>query len=109
MRKNPGVYLVPMYDIDLVWHSLILSGSVAYARVCDDLVGRFVEHDEEDDRSEGSRQQVGYERTVELWDCEFNEYYAKEDIEYRGRAPAGKQVRIDQGIVLADNLLRSGS
>ena len=53
MRDNPGVFVVPMYDIDLVWHAHILRDTERYAQETRNFVGRFVNHKEDDDRSAG--------------------------------------------------------
>jgi hypothetical protein len=44
-REQPGTFLVPMYDIDLLWHTHC-SVSGAYARDCMRLVGRPFDHDD---------------------------------------------------------------
>lgn len=92
MKKNMGVFLVPLYDIDLVWHAHILNGSATYAHDTEAILRRFLEHEEDNDRSVGGRQQNGYARTVELWEREYGEQYADEHTQYRGNAPTGKRV-----------------
>jgi Glycine-rich domain-containing protein-like len=72
MRDNPGVFLVPMYDIDLVWHAHIAS-TAAYRKDCLRNVGRFIGHEEDDDRSPESQVVVGANRTAALWRLRYGD------------------------------------
>jgi hypothetical protein len=84
MREHPNKFLVPMYDIDLVWHAHIAS-TVAYERDCESFVGRFIDHQEGDDRSESGKVVPGFRRTEELWRQHFSEPYSTRDTCYRGK------------------------
>lgn len=44
-RMHPGSTLVPTLDVDLVWHSAMLTPSV-YRAWCRDAAGRFIAHDD---------------------------------------------------------------
>lgn len=94
MRLHPKTFVVPMYDIDLAWHAHILRDTTAYARDCEQFVGHFVNHVEDNDRSASGKQQNGYAKTVELWKQHYDEDYIDSETNYRG-FPNG--VRIYQG------------
>ncbi len=110
MRDNKGMFLVPMYDIDLVWHAHILRSSVAYARDCWKFVGRFINHTEDDDRTDGGELQNGFKRTVQLWMKTYGEEYADSDTNYKGKI-SDKYLRVfaedRSNIVSADNNFRA--
>ena len=52
---NPGVFLVPCYDIDIVWHTHQVSPHL-YQQHTETLFGSVFHHDDSvNDRSEGSK------------------------------------------------------
>ncbi len=85
MRDNPGVFAVPMYDIDLVWHAHMLRETERYAEDTRNFVGRFVNHKEDDDRRKEGELDMGFTRTAELWKDKYGEEYIDENTSYRGR------------------------
>jgi len=85
MRDNPGQFLVPKYDIDLLWHAHILRDTAGYARDTTDFVGRFINHKEDDDRAEGGELDMGYTKTAVLWKETYNEDYEDKDTNYKGK------------------------
>lgn len=74
----PQEFLVPCYDIDLMWHTHQLE-PVTYERDCLRLLGRVLSHDDNvgGDRSEGSKLSKAFTRTAELWKQHFGEPYAR--------------------------------
>ncbi len=46
LRRHPGSFLVPTYQIDLIWHTHMLGSAAAYAADCSRLAGRFINHDD---------------------------------------------------------------
>lgn len=85
LKKNPNAVLVPMYDIDLVWHAHILRSTSCYARDCESVVGRFVDHREDEDRGQGGGLQGGFRTTAALWRAMYGEEYADGDTNYKGK------------------------
>ncbi len=84
IRDNPGIFVVPMYDIDLVWHAHILRDTRQYANDTRGFVGRFVNHKEDDDRR-GGELDTGFKETARLWKKKYNEEYKDEYTSYNGR------------------------
>jgi hypothetical protein len=83
-------FLVPCYDIDLMWHTHQVHPS-HYVRDCEKLLKMVLPHDDSvDDRSEGSTLSAAYMRTKELWSSTFGEDYEKAGAMVRGEDPTGK-------------------
>ncbi|KAH7312485.1 hypothetical protein B0I35DRAFT_437119 [Stachybotrys elegans] len=81
LRLCPGRTIVPTLDIDLVWHTHQCSSPKQYAEAMEDMVGRFVNHDDtiaKDSLREGFdfsqslwHVHLGTEyRVCGCWDCE---------------------------------------
>ncbi len=87
MREHPNQFLVPMYDIDLVWHAHILRDTRSYVADTKRLVGRFVNHQEDDDRSEDGDLNAGFRTTAELWRVKYTETYEDDTTNYKGHLP----------------------
>lgn len=103
MRENPGTFLVPMYDIDLVWHAHILRSTSAYASDCKQFVGRFIDHKEDSDRTDGGELQTGFKTTVALWEAAYDEAYEDADTNYKGSLPE-KSIRVfPSGIIVTED------
>lgn len=49
MRDNPGQFLVPFYDIVLVWHPHIPRETTGDARDTSEFMRRFINHNEDAD------------------------------------------------------------
>lgn len=61
-------FLVPTYQIDLIWHTHILSSFALYHADCMRINGRTLEHDDSlNDRVEGGTLDVNFRATTELW------------------------------------------
>ena len=46
MRVHPGAFVIPTYQIDLMWHSHILASSAAYESDCLAIAGTVPDHDD---------------------------------------------------------------
>ena len=61
--------LIPTYQIDVIWHSHMLSSTKKYDEDCKELVGCEFDHDDSlDDRSEGSSECIAFHATKSLWE-----------------------------------------
>ena len=86
--KAKGIILVPTYQIDLMWHTHILTSLTNYSKDCNAIMGSTLHHDDSlTDRSEGGVLDVSYRATEDLWQHEFGEKYAVEGGMYRGEPP----------------------
>ena len=106
MRNHPNTFIVPTYDMDIMWHTH-LAFPQHYAADSKRFVGKLVEHDDSvDDRAEGSKLIVNTAHTRKLW---FNAYgcqWGKTGAMYHGEPPewywsdrkraASEQVTIQQ-------------
>ncbi|XP_062592625.1 uncharacterized protein LOC134254077 [Saccostrea cucullata] len=89
-KIHPKEFLVPCYDIDLIWHTHQLH-PIDYARVTKSLLGRILIHDDTvTDRSPGSKLSVSDENTRKLWLETYHEQFSKFGAMYRGDSPRGK-------------------
>ncbi|KAG6557048.1 hypothetical protein Mapa_000974 [Marchantia paleacea] len=86
-ENGPPVFLVPTYDIDLMWHSHQLHPS-AYTRDTTALIGRLLDHDDSDsDRSVGKKLHNGFLETCNRWWATFGTVYERAGSMYRGPEP----------------------
>lgn len=84
----PKEFLVPCYDIDLMWHSHQLN-PLLYKRDTERIIGYLFNHDDStNDRSEGSKLDVSDKRTRVHWKNFFNEMFSLFGAMYRGPPPA---------------------
>lgn len=89
-KKNPETFLVPCYDMDLMWHSH-MNFPLSYKAVTELLLGATLNHDDSvNDRSEGSRLNRADASTRHLWKETYNEHFASYGAMYRGDPPNGK-------------------
>lgn len=89
-KKHPSSFLVPCYDIDLMWHTHQLM-TVAYRHDVAAILGYVLNHDDTDtDRSPGSKLTDSFANTRQLWKDAFDEEYTVSGAMYRGAPPAGK-------------------
>ena len=87
--KHPSM-IVPTYDIDLMWHTHILSGLVFYHDDCRKLLGgSTLNHDDGvgEDRSEGGTLDVAFRETTALWKYSYGEDYSIAGGMYKGEPP----------------------
>lgn len=91
LRKiNPGEFIVPCYDIDIVWHTHQLN-PVVYKYDTVRITGSLFSHDDSvNDRKEGSKLSIADKRTRELWTKFYHESFSRCGSMYRGQPPNGK-------------------
>ena len=94
-QKHPDEFLVPCYDIDLVWHSHQLHPLI-YAADTTAILGHVLNHDDSvNDRSPGSKLNESHAKTRYLWSLAFpNEAHHQAGAMFRGTPPTGKLKRI---------------
>lgn len=82
------LFLVPTYDIDLMWHSHQRSPKV-YQEDTVKFLGKVLNHDDTDsDRTEGQKLDTGFSRTRDLWQQTFGSSYERAGAMYRGETPS---------------------
>ena len=65
--KNPSSFLVPCYDMDLIWHSHQVHPQ-DYQEDMKNILGFVLKHDDSvNDRSEGSKLNNADEMTRKMW------------------------------------------
>jgi hypothetical protein len=85
--RNKGTFLVPTYDVDIMWHAHQRSAA-AYSRDCISILKRVLEHDDTDsDRGEGQKLNTGFKDTCKLWENTYGTIYVKAGAMYRGDQP----------------------
>lgn len=81
-------FLVPTYDIDIMWHSHMRCPA-AYASDTSALLRRVLAHDDTDaSRAPGQRLDSGYRETCALWEELYGEAYERAGAMWRGERPA---------------------
>jgi hypothetical protein len=109
MRR--GSLTVPMYDIDLIWHSHMSMAS-EYHDFCMENFGHIIDHDFSDSsRDPGSRLHSAFEDTCDQWTRQFGEPYALECTKWRGETPESfwstPQMRLAHQSVLQSAFVKS--
>jgi hypothetical protein len=85
--RNPKLFIVPCYGIDIIWHTHQLN-PIVYEKECTKYLGRILPHDDtSDDRSPDSNLTNSFNMTKEAWLSEFKEKYNFAGGMYRGEAP----------------------
>eukprot|EP00934_Nitzschia_sp_Nitz4_P002961 Nitzschia sp. Nitz4//scaffold23_size168460//138877//140526//NITZ4_002244-RA/size168460-processed-gene-0.273-mRNA-1//-1//CDS//3329543710//2951//frame0 len=80
--------LVPTYQIDLFWHTHILSNLSRYHEDCCRIMGTRLHHDDSlNDRTKGGKLDTAFEATCNLWMEQYNTEYYVEGGMYRGEPP----------------------
>ena len=89
MKSNPTQFIVPTYDIDLIWHTHLAFPS-RYQQGCLRLAGRRINHDDKvgHDRSPNSFLSVSAAQTEQLWQAVYGTGWRKHGAMYRGEPPA---------------------
>jgi hypothetical protein len=86
--KKEKIILVPTYQIDLFWHTHILTSIQQYDDDCLEHVGELLHHDDSlTDRSEGGVLNTSFKATCNLWKQEYGIDYAVCGGMYRGEPP----------------------
>lgn len=87
--KFPDRFLVPCYDIDLIWHTHMLN-PVQYASDTMRIVGETLHHDDSvTERGEGSKLHIGGQETMNNWNSIFKEKYKLPGTLNRGQSSQG--------------------
>ena len=82
-------FIVPCYDIDIMWHSHQLNPK-DYEKDMMKYIGNLFNHDDSvNDRSEGSKLNNSHVRTKKYWRKYFNENFSQYGAMYRGQPPDG--------------------
>jgi hypothetical protein len=80
--------LVPTYQIDLMWHTHMLTSMQQYHADCLRIMHCKLHHDDSlTDRSDGGLLDVSYQATVDLWQKEYGTDYVVCGGMYRGEPP----------------------
>jgi Glycine-rich domain-containing protein-like len=86
--QSRGIILVPTYQIDLMWHTHILSSIHDYQQDCRKIMNRELYHDDSlTDREEGGLLDVSYTATAQLWKDVYGTDYVVPGGMYRGEPP----------------------
>ena len=94
-RVHPSIFLVPCYDVDLIWHSHMLH-PVIYRNDMVAIVGYHFNHDNAvGDRHAGSKFTVSDAQTRQLWKKVFHEPFSHSGAMFRGEFPGGKLYYMD--------------
>ena len=92
-------FLVPCYDVDLVWHAHQVNNK-AYETDCLSALGFLLDHDDSvNDRSEGSKLNSSYENTIRLYQETYGGPYPKPGAMYRGTPPNGRLFPLSKELV----------
>ena len=92
MRLHPGAFLVPTYQLDLIWHTHILASTKAYQADCTAITGfkHAPDHDDSvnDRSSPETKLNVSTTSTRKLWLEAFGMPFGVEGGMYRGEPPS---------------------
>ncbi|KAJ8299322.1 hypothetical protein KUTeg_023382 [Tegillarca granosa] len=95
-QQNRKTFIVPCYDIDLIWHTHQLHPHV-YKQDTEKILGEIFHHDDSvNDRTPGSKLDVSDRNTRMLWKECFNEHFAMSGAMFRGEPPTGKLVPVPE-------------
>lgn len=92
--KSKGkLFLVPTYDIDLMWHAHQLD-VIAYRTDTIQILGKVLDHDDGSaaERHDGSKLSVCFQETKLLWEETYSFPFEKAGAMYRGEAPTSLQL-----------------
>ncbi|XP_063399983.1 uncharacterized protein LOC134684614 [Mytilus trossulus] len=98
-RCYPDSFIVPCYDIDLIWHTHQLF-PLLYKTDTMLLLGEHFNHDDSvNDRTEGSKLCRSMSETQTMWEELFNEKFTNIASMYRGLPPNGKLNNVSKDVV----------
>ncbi|XP_037803005.1 uncharacterized protein LOC119597500 [Penaeus monodon] len=96
--SNPAKFLVPCYDMDIIWHAHMVAiggappGTLKIKLVHQDtqrILGKILNHDDSvNDRQPGSKLTTSDSATRRLWANTFGENFARNGAMFRGDPPA---------------------
>jgi hypothetical protein len=85
---NRNIILVPTYQIDLMWHTHMLTSMEWYNMDCLRIMNSVFHHDDSyTDRNEGGVLDASYNATKTLWKSVYGTEYVVPDGMYRGEPP----------------------
>jgi len=88
MSKKEHKYIVPTYQIDLMWHTHILSSIHQYHEHNMKVNDTIMNHDDSlNDRTEGGALDTNFRAMKELWFKVYNTEYSIPGGMYRGEPP----------------------
>ena len=89
-QRNKETFLVPCYDMDLIWHTHQVH-PVPYQKETTAVLGFVLRHDDSvNDRKEGSKLNNADDVTRRLWQELFKVPFARPGSMFRGNPPKGK-------------------
>jgi hypothetical protein len=87
-EKSKPQFLVPTYQIDLMWHTHMLASIAKYHKDNMRVNGCTLEHDDSlNDRTEGGKLDTNFEATRKLWERVYGVEYKVPGGMYRGEPP----------------------
>lgn len=89
IKSHPEESLVPLYDIDLIWHARILQPTGMEEDEHEITVARFVQHQDPKEYMDKY-----LKRTAELWDDAYGNEYYDENTGYQGRLKHRSEFRV---------------
>jgi len=88
-EKSKPQFLVPTYQIDLMWHTHMLASIAKYHKDNMQVNGCILEHDDSlNDRTKGGKLDTNFQATRKLWDRVYGVEYKVPGGMYRGEPPA---------------------
>ena len=85
-KQHPEVFMVPCYDVDLIWHAHQLH-PINYKKATTELLGKTLHHDDEaTDRNPGSKLYDSEMKTRAVWEA-AGLRFSKPGTLYRGDPP----------------------
>ena len=89
-QRNKETFLVPCYDMDLIWHTHQVH-PVPYQKETTAVLGFVLKHDDSvNDRKEGSKLNNADDVTRRLWQELFKVPFARPGSMFRGNPPKGR-------------------
>ncbi|CAJ1931381.1 unnamed protein product [Cylindrotheca closterium] len=86
--EKSNIVLVPTYQIDLMWHTHILSSLTGYFVDCKAIIGTTLNHDDSlNDRTDDGPLDRAFKDTKALWKKNYEEDYFVKGGMYRGEPP----------------------
>jgi len=87
-QKSKPQFLVPTYQIDLMWHTHMLASIAKYHKDNMQINGCTLEHDDSlNDRTEGGKLDTNFQETRKLWSRVYGVEYKVPGGMYRGEPP----------------------
>ncbi|KAL3906220.1 MAG: hypothetical protein SGILL_009358, partial [Bacillariaceae sp.] len=104
--ENDGsMIIVPTYQIDLFWHTHMLSSICGYYADCKAIIGSAMHHDDSlNDRTEGGTLDTAFTATKAAWKELYGEEFKVEGGMYRGEPP---MLYYNPSFVLESTMLNS--